>query len=70
MIRKGILKGFDLQGYKAVVQMEGSQKAYLEAIHTAWNIPASAMIPGRNVAVACFSGDNMYDAVVVAVFSA
>ncbi len=69
MVKKGILKGFDPQAYSAVVQIEGSDKSYLEAVRTAWNIPAACMVPGRGVAVLCFSQDNMWDAVIIAVFS-
>lgn len=69
MIKKGILKSFDSNTYRATVQIAGSLSVWLENIPTSRAIPASEMVSGRNVAVLFIDPSNFTDAVIVAVWT-
>jgi hypothetical protein len=68
-LRKGILRGFDPDSYTATVQLAGSPRDYLEDIKVARNLPASEMIPGRQVALVFFAQSNAREALLLAVYS-
>jgi len=67
-LRKGILKSFDANSYKATVQLAGSYKVYLEDVAVARNIPSVEMTVGRKTAVLFFDEYNTKEAVVVGVY--
>jgi hypothetical protein len=69
MIKKGILKSFDSNTYRATVQIAGSLSVWLENIPTSRAIAASEMTVGRNVAVLFLDPSNFSDAVVIAVWT-
>ncbi len=69
IIIKAVLRDFDSQGYKAVVQLSGSDKSYLEGIAVARNITAAEMQAGRNAAVLFYDENNARNAVVIAVYT-
>ncbi len=68
IIRKGILKSFSSTTYTAVVQLEGSDKVYLEGVTVCRNIAAAEMTAGRGVVVVFFDEFNAKEAVVAGVF--
>jgi hypothetical protein len=68
IVKKATLRGFDPQGYTALVQVEGSEKSYLEAVPAARNLPAVEMVVGRSVVVAFCDENNPRSAVVIAVY--
>ena len=68
MIEIGILKNFDSGTYKAGVQLAGSITTYLDDINVARNIDTGEMVAGRSVVLA-IPGNNLKDAVVIAVFT-
>jgi hypothetical protein len=68
-IRKGVIKGFDSESYKATVQVAGSLSVWLEGVAVARNIPSAEMVTGRNCALIFFDETNPQDAVVVAVYT-
>ncbi len=68
-LKKAVLKSFNSGNYTATVQLDGSQKAYLEGISVARNLPAAEMTLGRRVAVIFFDEHNARDAVVIGVYS-
>ena len=68
-VRKGVIKGFDPQTYRATVQVAGSLSVWLEGVPVARNIPASEMVNGRNCALIFFDATNPKDAVVAAVYT-
>ena len=68
-MKKGILKTFDVNNYRATVQLVGSYKMYLEDITVARNIPSAEMVSGRKTAVLFFDEYNPREAVVIAVYS-
>jgi hypothetical protein len=63
-VRKGVIKGFDSETYKATVQVAGSLSVWLEGISVARNIPAAEVVEGRNCALIFFDETNPQDAVV------
>lgn len=67
-VKKGILKSFDSVGYRAMVQLEGSDRVYLEDITVARNIAAAEMVAGRQLAIVFFDDYNPKEAVIVGVF--
>jgi hypothetical protein len=67
-IKKAILRGFDSQAYKAVVQLSGSDKSYLEGIAVARNIAPAEVLSGRSAAVLFYDENTAKDAVVIAVY--
>ncbi|MEW6155777.1 MAG: hypothetical protein AB1673_17625 [Actinomycetota bacterium] len=70
MVVKGILRSWDSVNYKATAELVGSQKARLEDIAVARNIPSAEMVAGRYLAVQVFGGrPDPKEAVVVAVFT-
>ena len=68
-IKKAVLRGFDSQNYKAVLQLSGSDKSYLEGIAVARNIAATEMLAGREAAVLFFDENRAAEAVVIAVYA-
>jgi len=68
-VRKGVIKGFDSETYKATVQVAGSLSVWLEGVAVARNIPSAEVVEGRNCALIFFDETNPQDAVVVAVYS-
>jgi hypothetical protein len=68
MFKKAILKAWYSGSYTATVQIAGSNKAYLEGIKVARNIPSAEMVPGRSLAVLFLDKSNPADAVVIAVY--
>ena len=68
-VRKGVIKGFDSETYKATVQVAGSLSVWLEGVPVARNIPSSEMVSGRWCALLFFDETNPQDAVVAAVYS-
>ncbi len=68
-IKKGFLKSFNAVDYTATVQISGSQRAYLDEVLVARNLPADEIILGRNVAVIFFDEHNAREAVVVGVWT-
>ena len=68
-VRKGVIKGFDSESYKATVQVAGSLSVWLEGVSVARNIPSAEMVEGRNCALIFFDETNPQDAVVAAVYS-
>ncbi len=68
MIKKAILKAWYSSTYTATIQISGSNKAYLEDIKVARNIPSAEMVIGRNLAVIFLDKSNPGDAVVIAVY--
>jgi hypothetical protein len=67
-IKKAILKSFDAGTYKAVLQMAGSDKVYLEDVAVARNIASADMVSGRQVVVLFFDEHNAGEAVVLGVW--
>lgn len=68
-LKKAVLKSFNAGSYTATVQLAGSNKAYLESITVARNLPAAEMTAGRKVAVVFFDEHNPKEAVVIAVYT-
>jgi hypothetical protein len=68
-VRKGVIKGFDSESYKATVQVAGSLSVWLEGVAVARNIPSAEVVEGRNCALIFFDETNPQDAVVVAVYT-
>ena len=68
-VRKGVIKGFDSETYKAAVQVAGSLSVWLEGISVARNIPSAEVVEGRNCALIFFDETNPQDAVVAAVYT-
>jgi hypothetical protein len=67
-IKKAVIIGFDSQTYKAVLQLSGSGKAYLEGIAVARNMAPTEVVSGRNAAVLFYDENTAKDAVVIAVY--
>lgn len=68
MIKKAVLKAWYSGTYTANIQIAGSQKAYLEGVRVARNLPSAEMVAGRSLAVLFIDKNNPADAVVIAVF--
>jgi glucose uptake protein GlcU len=68
IIKKAVLKSFDAGTYKAVLQMAGSDKAYLIDVAVARNIASAEMVSGSKLAVLFFDEHNAGEAVVVGVY--
>jgi hypothetical protein len=68
-IRKGTLKAFNATDYIATIQLAGSEKANLEAIAVARNLPSTEMTAGRKVAVIFFDEHNPKEAAVIGVYT-
>ncbi len=68
MIKKSVLKAWYSGTYTATIQISGSNKAYLEDIKVARNIPSAEMVISRNLAVIFQDRSNPADAVVIAVY--
>jgi hypothetical protein len=68
-VRSGIIKSFSGGTYRAVVQMTGSDAAWLHDVPVARNIASGEMMAGRRCAVIFLDDRNPDDAVVVAVFT-
>ncbi len=69
MIKKATLKAWYSGTYTATIQISGSNKAYLEGIKVARNIPSAEMVTGRNLAVIFLDKNNPADAVIIAVYA-
>lgn len=67
-VKKAVLKSFNAGDYTATIQLSGSQKAYLEGITVARNLPAAEMVTGRRVGVIFFDEHSPKEAVLVAVY--
>jgi len=68
-IRRATLRSFDSGTYKATIEIEGSQSAWLAGVRVARNIASAEMTAGRNVALLLFDPSNPDDAVVMAVWT-
>jgi hypothetical protein len=68
MLKKGILKYFNSGNYTATIQISTSNKAYLEGVAVARNLPPTEMVAGRKLAIIFFDEHNSTDAVVIAVY--
>jgi hypothetical protein len=69
MWKKAVLKAWSSASYTATIQISGSNKAYLEGIKVARNIPSAEMLNGRNVLVYFFDKSNAGDSVITAVYA-
>ena len=69
MIRKGILKAWDVGTYTATVQIIGSLSVWLEDIPTSRAIASAEMVSGRSVAVLSLDPGNPSDCIVIAVWT-
>ncbi len=67
-IRQGIIKSFDSGSYRAVVQLEGSDRVYLENVIVARNIAAAEVTAGREAAIVFFDNYNSKEAVIIGVY--
>lgn len=67
-IRRGVIKAFDSNTYKATLQVAGSLSVWLDGVPVARNIPSAEMVVGRNCAVIFFAETNPGDAVLTAVW--
>jgi hypothetical protein len=65
---KAVLRAYDPQTHRAVLQPSGSPRGYLERIAVAANIPPEKMEPGSRVAVLYFDRHNPAEALVIAVY--
>jgi len=68
MLEVAILKNFNGTTYQAGVQLAGSITTYLDDINVSRNIDSGEMVTGRSVILA-IPGNNLKDAVVIAVFT-
>ena len=68
-LRKGTVKAFDSQTYKATVQVAGSLSVWLEGVPVARNIPAGEMVVGRSCMLVFCDVSNPGDAVLAAVWT-
>jgi hypothetical protein len=68
MWKKAILKAWYSGTYTATIQISGSNKAYLEGIKVARNLPSAEMVAGRNVLVYFPDKSNASDAIIIAVY--
>ena len=62
MIKKAILISYNAGTYKAILQMAGSDKAYLEGVAIAKNMSSAAMVAGCKLAVLFFDENNAAEA--------
>lgn len=69
LIKKGVVKSFNLSTYKATIQEAGSLHAWLDNVTVARNIPSSEIVAGRSCAVLFFDESNPSDAVVISVYT-
>ncbi len=69
VIKKAVLRNFNVNSYLATIEIAGSSKAYLENITVAKNLVSSEMVNGRKLVVVFFDEHNAKEAVVVAVYS-
>jgi hypothetical protein len=67
-IKKATLKSFNSQNYTAIIQIAGSNTAYLAGIKVARNITSAEMLTGRTLGVLFFDKTNASDAVIIAVY--
>lgn len=67
-IKKAIIKSFDEVNHKVIVQLAGSERAYLGDVPVARNIADTDIIVGRKAAVLFFDEHNAREALVVAVW--
>jgi hypothetical protein len=67
-LKKGLLKSFNDGTYTATVDLAGSQKAYLEDVTVARNLPVEEMVAGRKLVVAFPDEHNAGESVVIAVY--
>ena len=67
-MKKGILRSYDVNNYRAAVELTGSGKVYLEDVAVARSIPSGEMVIGRKVAIVFFDEHNARDAVVIGVY--
>jgi hypothetical protein len=65
---KAILREYDPQTHRAVLQPSGSPQGYLERIAVAANIPAEKMVAGSRLAVLYYDRYNPAEALVIAVY--
>ena len=68
-IRRGVLRAFDSQNYKATVEIAGSIAVWLTGVPVARNIASADLVAGRNVALLFFDPANPNDAVLAAVWT-
>lgn len=68
-LKRGTLKSFDANAYKATVQVAGSLAVWLDGVAVARNIPTAEMVVGRSCALVFFDPGNPQDCVVIAVYT-
>ncbi len=68
IIEKAVLKKFNSADYTADILLSGSFKTFMKNVTVARNIPSTAMILNRNIAVLFYDGYCSRDAVVIAVY--
>jgi hypothetical protein len=68
IIEKAVLKTFNQANYTADILLSGSFKTLMKNVAVARNIPATAMISRRNIAVLFYDGYYSRDAVIIAVY--
>lgn len=69
-IKRGTIKDYDAGAHRAAVQVAGSLATYLPAVPVAADIPAAAVVAGRDCGIVFFSDDDPEDAVVSTVHGA
>jgi hypothetical protein len=68
IIEKAMLKNFNSANYTADVLLSGSFKTLMKNVTVARNIPSTAMISNRNIAILFYDGYSSRDAVIIAVY--
>ena len=68
MIKKAILKSFDLADYTATIQIVGSLSSWLQDVPVSRAIPSAEMVAGRFCTLLLFDPSNPQDSVIVAVW--
>lgn len=69
-IKRGTIRSYDSAVHEASVQVAGSLAVYLPAVPVATDIPAAAVVSGRECGIVFFTDDDPADAVVVTVHGA
>ncbi|MBI2304695.1 MAG: hypothetical protein HYU86_08130 [Chloroflexi bacterium] len=67
-VKRGVVKAFDSNTYRATVQVAGSLPVWLEGVAVARNIPAGEMVAGRYCALIFFNPANPADALLVGIY--
>ena len=70
LLKRATIKSYDAGSHRASVGIAGSLSVWLEAVRVADNIPAAAVVAGRECSVLFHAEDNPDDAVIVAIVGA